>query len=362
MDKEDLKRQILYHQHLTNKTDHISVCRDLNGVQAQVLSNAFWAVKIRCSEDISPENWGAGLVKNWTVRGTMHVFAKDDLPLYLHEDRANYRRPVDLLMEDEFISLERKKYFADRIIEWIGLGCETREALKEKCFAGGMTAREAESIFNAWGGTIRYLAESGIIRYKVQEKKAFQLCESFVPMDAETAGCEILRRYFKNYGPASVKDAAYYLGVPQKEIKRRMKMLPLSCCNVDGIDYFGIIDEMAPELNAVGRRSHEKGAIPTVQVPKIPECLFLAGFDPLMLGYEKKTSLFLRQEYIRQIFSLSGIVMPSVLLHGNVAGRWKLQKKKLTVQMFEKVSEKDRRVVMEMAGRLFPEVPCDLED
>ena len=46
----------------------------------------------------------------------------------------------------------------------------------------------------------------------------------------------------------------------------------------------------------------------------LPDCLLLAGFDPLMLGYEKKQSVFLPPEYLRGIFSLSGIVMPPVLL------------------------------------------------
>ena len=45
----------------------------------------------------------------------------------------------------------------------------------------------------------------------------------------------------------------------------------------------------------------------------LPDCLLLAGFDPLMLGYEKKQSIFLPPEYLRGIFSLSGIVMPPVL-------------------------------------------------
>ena len=62
-----------------------------------------------------------------------------------------------------------------------------------------------------------------------------------------------------------------------------------------------------------------------------PDCLFLAGFDPLMLGYEKKQNIFLPQTYLRGIFSLSGIVMPPVLLHGAVTGRWKRSGKRLQI-------------------------------
>ncbi len=45
--------------------------------------------------------------------------------------------------------------------------------------------------------------------------------------------------------------------------------------------------------------------------PEIPDCLFLAGFDPLLMGYEKKESPFLPPEYLRKVFSLAGIVMPA---------------------------------------------------
>lgn len=54
-----------------------------------------------------------------------------------------------------------------------------------------------------------------------------------------------------------------------------------------------------------------------------PRCLFLAGFDQLMLGYEKKESLYLAPENLRAIFNLAGIVMPPVMLDGRVVGKWK---------------------------------------
>ena len=74
----------------------------------------------------------------------------------------------------------------------------------------------------------------------------------------------------------------------------------------------------------------------------LPDCLLLAGFDPLMLGYEKKRNVFLPQAYLRGIFSLSGIVMPPVLLHGTVAGRWKRSGKRLQITMFRPFTPEER--------------------
>ena len=68
-------------QHLLKKTDKKTVLHDLLGVQAQITVNAYHALKIRC-HDLTEENFGAGLVKNWTLRGTVHIFAEEDLPLF----------------------------------------------------------------------------------------------------------------------------------------------------------------------------------------------------------------------------------------------------------------------------------------
>ena len=87
----------------------------------------------------------------------------------------------------------------------------------------------------------------------------------------------------------------------------------------------------------------------------LPDCLLLAGFDPLMLGYEKKQSVFLPPEYLRGIFSLSGIVMPPVLLHGSVAGRWKHSGKRLLITQFRPFSQEERGFAEAAAAQLWGE-------
>ena len=77
----------------------------------------------------------------------------------------------------------------------------------------------------------------------------------------------------------------------------------------------------------------------------IPDCLFLAGFDPLMLGYQKTESLYLPPEHLRGIFSLAGIVMPALLLRGRVAGRWKRTGKRLAITAFAPLSREDKELI-----------------
>lgn len=83
MTTEELKIRRLANQHLLTPTDKRTVLHDLCGVQAQFMANAIHSLKIR-SYDCQADTFKDGLVKNWTVRGTVHVFAEDDLPLFLH--------------------------------------------------------------------------------------------------------------------------------------------------------------------------------------------------------------------------------------------------------------------------------------
>ena len=332
----DLQAMRLARQFLTRPAGKLTVARGLCGVQAQFMANAYHAIRIRCKDELSPDTWGENLVKTWTLRGTVHVFAEDDLPLFLY-GYPHALRPQDTLEGDAYITATRKRYFAEEILRLIGEGTCEREELKRACFALGMTEKESESVFNQWGGTIRALAESGTICYRVQEKKTFMLCKPFEPMDAASAEQELVRRYFMHYGPATLRDASYLLGMTQTKLRRVLQTLPVS------------------EIECEGRRFFHINQGET-DFPEVPVCLLLAGFDPLMLGYQKQESLFLPPAYVRGIFNLSGIVFPAVLLRGRVVGRWKREKVKLTFTLFESLDTSDRITMLDTAYRLFEDL------
>lgn len=328
MNREERIARILYHQFLTVPGEKGTVCRDLCGIQAQFLSNSRHALAIRCPTPLA-EPWGQGLLKSWTLRGTVHVFVEEDLPLMLHTGRDHFLRPKDTMEADEFVPSKRKAYFADLILEALTDGPLERETLKTLCREHGMTAQEEESLFDPWGGLLRALAEAGKIAHVVQEKKAFVRCPEFASMPLEEAQLELARRYFSAYGPATVRDAAYFFGVNQKIVKGWLKQLPM-----EGDGCYFIPD---------GRTDW----------PEVPDCLFLAGFDPLLMGYEKKESPFLPPEYLRNVFSLAGIVSPTLLLHGQIAARWKRTGKKLQLWPFRELTAPEQAQIRQTAEQVF---------
>ena len=149
-------------------------------------------------------------------------------------------------------------------------------------------------------------------------------------MTEEPARFELARRYFTHFGPATVKDTAYFFGTTQTKVKSWLKQLPVAETSLGGKSYFYIDNGL--------------------HAGDLPDCLFLAGFDQLMLGYEKTESLFLPREHMRDIFNLAGIVRPAVLVNGTVVGWWNLKNRKLKITLF---SPADQKLISDTASRLW---------
>ena len=317
MTVHEIRLRRMAQQHLLQKADKMTVVRNLCGVQAQFLGNAMHSLKIRCLPDDQPTSFG--LVKNWTVRGTVHVLAEEDLPLFITREIYRVddwsipcfwnRRP------DWALTPLRQTELSRIILSALENGALTREELKELCRRNGMTEAEEGSMFHPWGGGIRQLCERGFMHGVVSEEKAYCLTKEFLPLSAEEAGLELACRYFTHMGPATIHDAMYFFGAKAAQVKKWLKELPVTETECEGRRYYHIETETGVE-------------------GEIPRCVFLAGFDQLLLGYEKKESLILSEEHLRRIFNLAGIVMPAVLLDGVVAGRWKKTGRKLKVELF----------------------------
>ena len=332
---DELKLLRLSRQHLLSPVDSLTAASDLCGLQAQFLGNALHALRLRSDR---PDT--AGLIKSWTLRGTVHLFPEADLPLY----RRHHGTADDVSQSGWFqwrfaqgnpcITPERDAFFARVIVEGIGEGCDTREALRQRCRERGMTETEERHVFDGWGGTFAELADVGVICYQVREEKAYRLCPDFEPLEAHAAQMELARRYFTHYGPSTLRDAAYFFRAPQAQVKAWLQELPVESFALEGRDYFHIPQAGDP-------------------LPDMPDCLLLAGFDQLMLGYRKEDNPFLPPEHLRGIFNLAGIVMPAILLRGRVVGRWKHKDGKAAFTLFEKVKAKDQKLILHTAEKLW---------
>ena len=232
---------------------------------------------------------------------------------------------------------ERQKYLADIIISAVSERAYTRDELKELCRANGMTKIEEDCMFESWGGGIRELCVRGFMNYTVQKKKQYIASPEFSPIPEEEAKFEIARRYFTNIAPATIHDAMYYTGAKQAEVKNWLRDLPVESFDFGGMTYYYIPNGKTYDGD-------------------IPHCIFLAGFDQLMLGYQKKESIYLKPEYLRGVFNLAGIVMPPLLIDGDVAGIWKNKNGKLEIKCFRELSQAEKSYIEQAADKLWGDI------
>ena len=198
-----------------------------------------------------------------------------------------------------------------------------------------MTEDEAASMFDFWGGGLRELCERGFVCYTAGPEKALRLCPPLEPLSAHTAQLTLARRYFTHYAPATIHDAMYFFHASAKAVRGWLAELPVHSAHCSGREYFWLDGEDAAPASP-------------------PECRFLAGFAPLMLGYEKKESLFLPPERMRSVFSLAGQVAPVLLLHGRVCGIWRRKGASIHLTLREALSPQDADLVYAAAQAAFP--------
>ena len=274
---------------MTQRASNAEIAADLCGAQAQILRNALFTLQSRTgSSDFS------GLLKTWTLRGTLHLIPESDLPLYVHQQGAAEDvcdTPWYGWMTKCGCALppERERMFARLMVREIAAGNDTREGLRQACQAAGMKADEEKMVFHGWGGVIGELSLLGVICAQVQEKKAYRLCAPFAPMDA---------------------------------VKAWLKQLDAREISVDGRMYYATKD--APE-----------GEIPHVRL--------LSGFDPMLLGYRKEDNPILPPEHLRGVFNLTGIVHPTVLAEGRIVARWREKDGKVELMPFENIGARTKK-------------------
>src|SRR5256886_2471515 len=238
------------------------VAGDMAGVQAQVLSAAqisLWArTRGLSADDVENALWrDRTLVKSWCIRGALHIIPSKDFAVFVRGgDRRNARSTAWLVRARMPIE------GVDRLVEAMRDGLDrplTRSEIAERITAS-LGIKSVEKSHRGWGGTStatgfriagKMLSLDGIVFLACLRGLAcfgpargaqatFVRPEKWLPdwndLPVEKAELELLRRYLRADGPATVSDFALwtYMTAPDsREIWARLEpeMAPV---DVDG--------------------------------------------------------------------------------------------------------------------------------
>lgn len=316
-----IERQLLGDHRATTPAD---VARHLVGVQAQVASSAALSVALRSTDD---RRQGApvaattralldrSVVRSWAMRGTLHLFAAEDVPLVAAalQGKERWRRPAWLRWFD--LTESELEALIDAIGDILDDGVpRTRSELAAEV-SRRLGERAGRHLLGSWGGVLKvasdrhYLVQSAEADTGVRFVRASRWIDGWQERDREGALRTLVQRYLAAYGPASVKETLRWWGM---SVLAEMQPIfadlgdALAEVEVDGDRGFVLREDL--ELIAV--------AAPTPNAVR-----FVGGFDPLVVGAGLRRQL-IPDAFLKRVSRTAGWISPVVLVGGRSAAVW----------------------------------------
>ena len=239
---------------------------------------------------------GGHLHKCWGLRHTLHAHGPIGWSLVHGAVSARWHERYHRRMPGFYPDRDFRRIEA-RIVECLQEGSKTRAELH------ALIPEVAGLPMAGWGMDVVGAAYRGEL--KVVGRGAEQRFALAQPPEVTDGLAPLLRAYLRGYGPASVKDFAYWVGLPLRDIAPLFAELRETLTEVAG----GFV--LAGE--------------PT-DAPAPPRATLLAKFDPLTLGHADKTRWLAPADY-KRVFRIAAQVEAVVLLRGRAAATWRFARK-----------------------------------
>lgn len=324
------------------RSDLLTVVRRLGGMQAQVMSAAEMQLAARV-DDLRPDDvrealWKQKtLLKTWQFRGTLHLFAADELPLYaaaLHKAIGPFYRSNSWL-KARGMTLEEY----DAIIEGVRAALSAEPMTREQLAAAVMEKMNAphlgDLMLSGWGSLLKPSAHVGALCFAPSQGQNVTfvspekwLGSPLVGLDEDEALREVAQRYLDTYGPATPGSFGGWLGMNESRSRRLFRELgdDITEVEVDGWKAWAL----TRSADALAQTE------PRESVRMVP------NFDPYVLGTARHSELLIDAEHKPRVWRQAGWISPCVLVNGRVAGVWSLKKGKggatIEVDLFAPVS------------------------
>jgi hypothetical protein len=295
---DEIRRRRLRAQRLATGAKASSVTEAASsvlGIQAQDLRAAGLSIRARVPGATRADLAAADLVRTWTVRGTVHLLAADDLPWLDSLTGPRNMRRLDALMRKRS-NLEVAEAIRPAALEILADGPMTRAALIERLDGAGMPSLGPYSI----NVLMPWLTSTGEVVGLADG--SFRRSDPPPSVDEEEALATLGRRYLAGYGPAGPEDLARWSGLPVTACRRALE---------------------TADTRPVGDGLVALAAEPSPPPGPAPVQM-LGAFDTALLGWRDR-SLLVDPAAERRVVPGGGIIRAVVLVRGRAAATWKVE-------------------------------------
>ncbi len=334
----------------------LDAARAVCGIQAQVMSAAEMALWARVDgltpQDVRSALWQERtLVKTWAMRGTLHLLAASDLPLYVAARSVHEAR--NWLKYFTFFGMTPEQYEAIIVAIPQVLGSQplTRQQLSA-AVAQHLKIPELGRYLqsSSWGSLWKPSAWRGELCFGPNQGQNVTFvnprhwCADWQPVEPYPALQEIARRYLHAYGPATPKEFALWWGIgilPARELFKSIESL-LEPVEVEGWQALALREDL---------ESMQKSEL-TGSVNLLP------FFDAYVLGIGRGRDIepILSQPYQKLVYRPQGWISAVVLVDGIMKGMWEFKSRGsqtiVKLKMFSSPSAALRRAMETEMERL----------
>jgi hypothetical protein len=331
--------------------DAVEVVRRLCGVQAQVLSTAELAIRVRSASappGVVAASVGDGrLVRTWAMRGTLHLLTPEDGPAFLSllASARIWEKPAWVRWAGMTPAVVAEMVDATR--EALDGGALPRGELIAAITARPRLRHLAGPLHESWGTALKPLAWQGELafgpgqggRATFQRPAASPRWKGLPPI--EDAVPAALTAYLRAFGPATPANFGAWLSRGYLSKRRMLGWWDsvahlMSQVEVDG----EIAYVLADDLDSLLATEPVRGV------------RLLPGFDQWVLGPGTDDPHVVPPGRRAAVSRQSGWIAPLVVAGGVVRGTWKLEGDKVRIGWFAEAGRPPRVALADEVARL----------
>jgi hypothetical protein len=345
-----VRRQRLWRHSLLERAPAgglLDVVRQTCGIHAQLMTAAEMSLGVRVDvtrRDIRAALWQERrLVKTYGIRGTIHLFAADELPLWMaasHARHANAGQAEGRRLGALGLTPDQVRALVEAMGEALdGQVLTLRELGEEVVRRTGPWAAESRndawiSGWPIWRTALGSAATAGVLCFgpnrgnEVSFVRPDQWFGPWQPVDPEIALQEVFRRFLRAYGPATHINFADWFSIPRPAARRLA----------------GSLGDEVVEVRVEGKPLLKLASDSLLAPPSGASLRLLPHFDCYLRGFHPRQEL--AAGYEERAAGGTGRV-PILLIDGVVAGVWERRPRgprvEVRVEPFRRLTTQLRR-------------------